>query len=99
MNIKLMAEQLRVCRECKSNGGKCNSCTKASVIMDVMRSTDSESLLELDSYMRHQEQLSILQRMHEAELETQDRFVSACVKIGCFAAIVLGIIILGGILK
>ena len=98
MNIKLMAEQLRVCKECKSNGGQCNSCTKAMAIMDVMRSADSESLLELDSYMRHQEQLSILQRMHEAQL-AQDRFVSACVKIGCFAAIVLGIIILGGILK
>ena len=98
MNVKLMAEQLRVCRECKSNGGQCNSCTKAMAIMDVMRSADSESLLELDSYMRHQEQLGILQRMHEAQL-AQDRFVSVCVKIGCFAAIVLGIIILGGILK
>lgn len=99
MNIKLMAEQLRVCKECKSNGGKCSSCTKASVIMDVMRSADSESLLELDSYMRHQELLSILQRMHEDELEAQNRFVSVCVRIGCFAVIVLGIIILGGILK
>ena len=98
MNIKLMAEQLRVCRECKSNGGQCNSCTKASVIMDVMRSADSESLLELDSYMRHQEQLNALQQLHEAQL-AQDRFVSACVKIGCFAAIVLGIIILVGVLK
>ena len=98
MNVKLMAEQLRVCRECKSNGGQCNSCTKASVIMDVMRSADSESLLELDSYMRHQEQLNALQQLHEAQL-AQDRFVYACVKIGCFAAIVLGMIILGGILK
>ena len=98
MNIKLMAEQLKRCRECKSNGGQCNSCTKAMAIMDVMRSVDSESMLELDDYMYHQEQLIILQRMHEAQL-AQDRFVSACVKIGCFAAIVLGIIILGGVLK
>lgn len=99
MNIKLMAEQLRICKECKSNGGQCNECTKARAIMDVMKSADSESLLELDSYMRHQEQLSILQRMHEAELEAQDRFVSACVKIGCCVLIILGIIILGGVLK
>ena len=98
MNIKLMAEQLKRCRECKSNGGQCNSCTKAMAIMDVMRSADSESMLELDDYMYHQEQLIILQRMHEAQL-AQDRLVSLCVKIGCFAAIVLGIIILGGILK
>ena len=99
MNIKLMAEQLKRCKECKSNGGQCNSCTKAMAIMDVMKSADSESLLELDSYMRHQEQLSILQRMHEAELEAQDRFVSLCVKVACCGVIVLGIIILGGILK
>lgn len=99
MNIKLMAEQLRRCKECKSNGGQCNSCTKARAIMDVMKSADAESLLELDSYMHHQEQLNMLQRMHEAELETQDRFVAACVRIGCFAAIVLGILLLGGILK
>lgn len=98
MNAELMAEQLRVCRECKSNGGQCNACTKARVIMDVMRSADSESLLELDSYMRHQEQLSILQRMHEAQL-AQDRFVSACVRIGCCVLIILGIVILGGVLK
>ena len=98
MNIKLMAEQLRVCRECKSNGGQCNSCTKAMAIMDVMMSADSESLLELDSYMRHQEQLNALQQLHEAQL-AKDRFVSACVKIGCCVLIILGIAILGGILK
>ena len=98
MNIKLMAEQLRVCRECKSNGGQCNSCTKAMAIMDVMRSADSESLLELDSYMHHQEQLNALQQLHEAQL-AKDRFVSACVKIGCCVLIILGIAILGGILK
>lgn len=99
MNIKLMAEQLRRCKECKSNGGQCNSCTKARAIMDVMKSADAESLLELDSYMHHQEQLNILQRMHEAELAAQDRFVSIGVKVGCCVAIVLGILFLGGILK
>ena len=98
MNIKLMAEQLKRCRECKSNGGQCNSCTKAVAIMNVMRSADSESLLELDSYMRHQEQLSILQRMHEEQL-AKDRLVSLCIKAACCGIIVLGIIILGGIFK
>ena len=98
MNIKLMAEQLKRCRECKSNGGQCNACTKAMAIMNVMRSADSESLLELDDYMYHQEQLSILQRMHEAQL-AQDRLVSLCIKVACCSVIVLGIVILGGILK
>lgn len=98
MNIKLMAEQLRRCRECKSSGGQCNSCTKARAIMDVIRSADSESLLELDDYMYHQEQLNALQRLHEVQL-TQDRLVSVCVKVACCVAIALGILLLGGMLR
>lgn len=98
MNIKLMAEQLRRCRECKNNGGQCNDCTKAMAIMSVMRSADSESLLELDDYMYHQEQLNVLQRLHEAQL-AKDRRVSLCIKAACCGVILLGIIILGGVLK
>ena len=98
MNIELMAEHLRRCRECKSNGGQCNACTKAMAIMNVMRSADAESLLELDDYMYHQEQLNALQRMHETQL-VKDRLVSLCIKGVCCGIILLGIIILGGVLK
>ena len=66
--------------------------------MSVMRSADSESLLELDDYMYHQEQLNVLQRLHEAQL-AKDRRVSLCIKAACCGVILLGIIILGGALK
>lgn len=95
MNVQLMTEQLKRCRECKSNGGQCNTCPKAQAIMDVMRSADSESILELDDYMYHQEQLDALQRLHDTQL-AQDRLVSIGVKVGCCIAIVLGILLLVG---